>query len=135
MSEINVIDSSAILALLTQEPGAALLEQAIKKHPSWVSSVIICEVLGKLLDGGMTRDEATQAVAALRLTIADFDENMALETAVLKARTKSIGASMGDRACLALAAQRMTVGDKPTVFTADRVWAKLQWPFRIIVIR
>jgi ribonuclease VapC len=47
----------------------------------------------------------------------------------LRARTKHLGLSLGDRACLAAARSR----DLP-VLTADRAWAKLA-DFHIIPVR
>jgi PIN domain nuclease of toxin-antitoxin system len=61
--------------------------------------------------------------------IADFDRDVAVRAAALRAATKHLGLSLGDRACLATAQLR----DLP-VLTADRVWKKLPG-FAIIAVR
>jgi len=48
----------------------------------------------------------------------------------LAARTRSIGLSLGDRACLALG---LTL--KAPIYTADRAWKSLKLGVRIHVIR
>jgi ribonuclease VapC len=135
VSECNILDASAILALLAQEKGKDLVLESLRARPTRVSSVNVCEVLGRLYDGGMQHDIAIRAMDALRMTVVDFDYRAALEAAALKSRTKSIGASLGDRACLALAHAAHKAGDTPTVLTADRLWARIHWPFKVTVIR
>jgi PIN domain nuclease of toxin-antitoxin system len=61
------------------------------------------------------------ALARLRLEVVPFDPELATVTASLRESTKSLGLSLGDRACLALALTR----GFPAV-TTDRPWAKLE---------
>jgi ribonuclease VapC len=60
----------------------------------------------------------------------DFDRELAVGAAALLRPTTRFGLSLGDRACLALAALR----DLPAV-TADRAWAKLDLGIRVEVVR
>ena len=135
MSSVSVLDASAVLAYLQQERGQERVEEALDRGPCRMSAVNLCEVLGKLCDKGMPLDEAQAAVSDLGLIIVDFDTDLAAVAAGLRGRTKSIGASLGDRACLALAEHIAQGPDAPTLFTAEQAWNKLRWPFKVVVIR
>lgn len=112
-----VLDASAILVILNDEPGAAdvaeMLEEAV------VSAVNLSEVIGKLLETGMPRGEAEDALAGLGLEVRPFDEAAAWSAGALRQNTKKAGLSLGDRACLALAREL----GLPAV-TADSAWTK-----------
>jgi ribonuclease VapC len=60
----------------------------------------------------------------------DFDKSQAKTAGALLPQTRSIGLSLGDRACLALG---MTL--KAPIYTADRAWKKLRLGVEIRVIR
>jgi PIN domain nuclease of toxin-antitoxin system len=132
---VNILDASAVLTYLQQETGQDRVEAALDEGPCWITAVNLCEVLGKLCDKGMPQQEAVAAVGDLGLTVANFDADLAAIAAFLRVRTKPIGASLGDRACLALAQQAATAKTSPTVLTAEHAWAKLTWPFKLVVIR
>ena len=135
MSNINVMDASAVLAYLQGEPGAELLEEAFDQRPSWMSCVNYCETIGKLSEKGMPLDQAAAAIAALGLRLADFDPPLAMQAAAMRKVTLPIGASLGDRACLALAQKLLMDAYTPIVFTADQSWTRLKWPFDIVLTR
>lgn len=135
MSKVSVLDASAVLAYLQQEKGQDSVEAAMEAGPCFLSTVNLCEVLGKLCDKGLPLKEAQAAMDDLGLFIKDFDAEAASLAAMLRSRTKSIGASLGDRACLALAEQAATAQNAPIVYTAEQAWAKLKWPFKVTVIR
>ncbi len=135
MSKLHVLDASAALAYLQQEKGSEQLEAAFDEGPCLMCAVNTCEVMGKLCEKGLPPADAQAVVGDLGLTVVNFDEELAVIAASLRVQTKSIGASLGDRACLALA-QRLA-HDRPAaiVYTAERLWARLKWPFKIVVIR
>ena len=135
MSKLSVLDASAVLAYLLQEKGQDRVEAALDAGHCWLSTVNLCEVLGKLCDRGMPLQEAQAAVDDLGLFIKDFDAEAASLAAMLRTQTKPIGASLGDRACLALAEKAANSQVILTVFTAEQAWAKLKWPFKVTVIR
>ena len=128
MNGVPIADSSAILALLKQEPFDKLDPRRLFR--ATISAVNLSEVLERLCAGGLSESEADEAVAALNLRVADFDEAQARLAAHLRPRTRRAGLSLGDRACLALG---LHLG-RP-VITADRVWTSLDIGVEVVVIR
>jgi PIN domain nuclease of toxin-antitoxin system len=127
MSEV-VLDASAVLALINQEPGAerveALLDDAV------ISAVNLSEVIAVLVEAGFEFDRASARIGALALQVIVFDQPQALRAGALRAATRSAGLSLGDRACLALAEARTA----PAV-TADRRWSTLELDADVQLIR
>ena len=113
-----VLDASAVLALLNQEPGGDQVEALLAD--SLISAVNAAEVLTKLVDAGMPDDEALESLELLGLEIVDFDLRLAAQAAALRRPTRKKGLSLGDRCCLALG---LTSGYE--LVTAEREWAKL----------
>lgn len=135
MTKVSVLDASAVLGYLQQEKGQDRVEAALDAGPCWLSAVNLCEVLGKLCEKGMPPTEAQATVDDLGLVLVDFDPALAASAASLRLRTKPIGASLGDRACLALAQQAVDTKVTPLVLTAEHSWSKLKWDFKIVTIR
>lgn len=123
-----VLDASAILALLLSEPGSDAVAERIEG--SLASTVNISEVLAKLLERGIETEAAWSQIGPLMQTIVPFDAEQARLTAELRPATRSLGLSLGDRACLALAKQH-----KCPVLTTDRQWKKLKLDIQIVVVR
>jgi len=125
---IVVLDSSAVLAVLQEEPGRekilAVLDQAV------LSAVNSAEIQSKLIRDGMTANEARIALDGCVQNVVSFDAQHADIAAALITQTRPYGLSMGDRACLALA---MTLN--APVYTTDRAWAQLQVEIEIRLIR
>jgi ribonuclease VapC len=125
-----VLDASALLAILHSEPGAEvfdrqfdLLENAV------ISAVNLAEAHGKLVGHGIAANDAWEAVSAPVQEVADFNAHQARIAGGLVGQTRSLGLSLGDRSCLALA-----IALKAPVYTADRVWKgmKVGVPIRVI---
>lgn len=135
MSKVGVLDASAVLAYLQEEEGQDRVEAALEEGPCRMTTVNTCEVLGKLCEKGMPPPEAQAALDDLGLIVVNFDAELALLAAILRPRTRAIGASLGDRACLALAEQTARIPGASIVYTAEQSWAKLKWPFRVVLIR
>ena len=127
MSEA-VLDASAVLALINEEPGAevvdALLDDAV------ISAVNLSEVIAVLVDAGFELERASGRIGALGLGVIAFDEPQALRAGALRAATRRAGLSFGDRACLGLAEAL-----KVPAVTADRSWATLGLASEIQLIR
>ena len=114
-----VLDSSAVLAYLQSEPGAEIVEP-ILLGKSLVSAVNLAEIVSRLRDGGMPEPVIKEVLAELSLTIVPFDADSALATGLLIGLTKSLGLSLGDRACISLGITR----HRP-VLTTNRNWERL----------
>jgi PIN domain nuclease of toxin-antitoxin system len=123
-----VLDASALLALINQEAGSEKVAAVLST--ACMSSVNVAEVVSKLMDKGFSEVEIRKIFGALKLRIIPFDEEQGFIAGLLRANTKSLGLSLGDRACLSLAIQQ-----KLSVLTADRVWAGLQLGLNIQMIR
>ena len=123
-----VLDASALLALLNQEPGQEVVAEVLSK--SLVSAVNLSEVVAKLMDQAIPKDDIQEILAALDLSVIPFDEEQGIVAGQLRSLTKEYGLSLGDRACLALGLQT-----QHPVVTADRNWAKLQISLEIQLIR
>ena len=114
-----VLDASALLALLQQEPGAETVETLLEE--AVISSVNWSEVVQKSLDRGVELDNLREDLKALGLSIAPFDVEDAEIAAALRRGTAELGLSLADRACLALAS-RLSI----PALTTDSAWAELQ---------
>lgn len=128
MSRI-VLDASALLAVLNQEPGSESLtpERLIQ---ATLSTVNLAEVHSKLVRRGVPAEEAWEDATGLIAEIVPFTEEQARIAGGLVAQTHPLGLSLGDRACLALA-----LAVKAPVYTADRAWKNLKLGVRIHVLR
>jgi ribonuclease VapC len=118
-----VFDASAVLVLLFAEPGAEVAGRYLRD--GIISAANLAEVLAKLADYGLPLPEAIRAVAVVPLT-----EAQAQRSAELRPVTRALGLSLGDRACLALAADRGL-----PALTADRAWAELKSAVEVVVLR
>jgi ribonuclease VapC len=128
VSEV-VLDASAVMALLNNEPGASRLTPELLIH-AVSSTVNLAEVQGKLVERGIPPDNAWRVTLnSVREAIA-FTENHARAAGNLITETRPFGLSLGDRACLALAMEL-----NAPVYTADRSWKNLKLGVRIQVIR
>jgi|SRR3954468_12588275 len=124
-----VLDASALIALLNQEPGADQLGPEVLSQ-AVASTVNLAEVQGKLVDGGLPADKAWFAtLKSVREAVA-FAAEHARTAGSLITKTRSSGLSLGDRACLALAIEL-----NAPVYTADRSWKNLKLGIPIHVIR
>lgn len=124
-----VLDSSAVLAYLQSEPGSEIIEP-ILLGKSLVSAVNLAEIVSKLRDGGMPEPVIEEALAELSLTTVPFDADSALATRLLIGLTKSLGFSLGDRACIGLGITRHL-----PVLTTDRIWERLSLQVEVRAIR
>lgn len=113
-----VLDASAVLALLNQEPGADQVEALLAE--SCVSAVNAAEVLTRPINAGMPDAEALESFNLLGLEVADFNLQLAAQAAALRRPTKKKGLSLEDLCYLGLG---LAMGYE--VVTAEREWEKL----------
>lgn len=123
-----VLDASALLAYLFAETGHATVAAVI--DACCLSSVNLAEVLSRFARDGHNPELVHHQIAGSGIEIVPFLGEDAALAAGLVPLTQSFGLSFGDRACLALALRRNV-----TALTADRVWAELDLPIAIKVIR
>ena len=128
MSRI-VLDASAVLAILNSEAGAERLTPQVLSDAT-VSAVNLAEVQSKLVSRGLAPDDAWEAATSLVLETEPFTGEHARIAGDLVAQTRSLGLSLGDRACLALG---IALG--AAVYTADQSWKSLRLGIRIHHIR
>lgn len=123
-----VLDCSAVLAVVFDEPGRERVSSALPE--SRLSAVNLAEVVTKLTERGVAAEDLRAVVAPFLGSVAAFDEDLAIAAGALRADTRTAGLSLGDRACLALA-QR----DGATALTADRAWARVEIGVPVELIR
>lgn len=123
-----VLDASALLAYVKGEQGAddvaAVIGDAV------ISTVNYAEAVTKLIEKGMSLPLVRTALGIAGLDIVDFDRGLAEVAGAMFATTKPFGLSLGDRACLALAAR-----EGVHAMTGDRIWSKLGAEFKVQLIR
>lgn len=128
MSKV-VLDASAILAMLNQEPGAEKITLELLSQAT-ASAVNLAEVQAKLVREGGDPDESWALALDPLPKVEPFTAEQAKIAGSLVQKTKGLGLSLGDRACLALA----MVLNAP-VYTTDQPWKKLKLGIPIHVIR
>lgn len=111
-----VLDSAAVLALLSLEPGYQSVAELLNK--SVISSVNLAEVFNKLAQKASAED-VRELLRPLELKVEDWSEDMAYLSAEFTQFNKSHGLSLGDRACLTLAKQL-----RATAVTSDKSWRR-----------
>ncbi|HEX2222987.1 MAG TPA: type II toxin-antitoxin system VapC family toxin [Thermoanaerobaculia bacterium] len=129
-----ILDASALLAYLQDEPGAALVEEALLAGAT-ISAINWAETLSKLAEqgqepGAVAERLENRGILPFALQVHPVDEPLARHIAVLRPVTRQLGLSLGDRACLALSLHL-----EKGILTADRHWGKLDFPFEITMIR
>jgi PIN domain nuclease of toxin-antitoxin system len=125
---VIALDASALLAFLFREAG----HDAVARHIDrcCLSTVNLAEVLGRFARDGHDPNDVLARLAATSIEIVPFGPRDAAAAAALVPATRPLGLSLGDRACLALAAVR----DIPAL-TADRIWADLDVAVTIEIAR
>ncbi|MEQ8971615.1 MAG: type II toxin-antitoxin system VapC family toxin [Coleofasciculus sp. C1-SOL-03] len=133
-SPCAVLDASALLAYLQGEPGSDRLAEILVQG-AVISAINWAETLSKLAERGQDPDTIVTQLIDLgvlnnALSIYSVDEELARDIAKLRPLTRSLGLSLGDRACLALALKL----NLPAL-TTDRIWENLNLSVQVQVIR
>ena len=125
---IAVLDASALLAFLQDEPGGEIVDTFLSN--ARLSTVNWAEVVQKSVARGVDVRGMKEDIEALGVIIQPFTIEQAQIAGNLWSETKTLGLSLGDRACLALGLQM-----RAAVLTTDQVWANLKLDLDIRVLR
>lgn len=119
MKEKFVLDASALLSILLDEPGRARVNQIVDR--AQIHAVNLAEVIARLVRAGMPPEKAIEILAGLYL---DVDEGFGTAQAefcgTLLGTRRDLGLSLGDCVCLTAAAVSGAVA-----VTANRRWKEL----------
>ncbi|WP_022684295.1 type II toxin-antitoxin system VapC family toxin [Sphingobium bisphenolivorans] len=113
-----VLDASALLAMLREEPGGDKVAGAL--IGSRMCVVNLAEVTGHFVQNGMPPAEVDAMLRPLPVTLVEADAELARIAGHLRPETSEAGLSLGDRFCLALALR-----DGVPAWTADQQWASV----------
>ncbi|MCT0200493.1 type II toxin-antitoxin system VapC family toxin [Synechococcus sp. CS-1325] len=119
-----VLDASALLAYLREEPGAEVVDGVLAQ--SVMASVNWAEVVQKSISAGVDVEGMLEEFQALGVRVEPFLPVDGDKAGRLWASTRQVGLSLGDRACLSLG---LRLG--LTVVTCDRAWAGL--PLDVVI--
>jgi ribonuclease VapC len=126
---MRVFDSSALLAMIFQEPGGAKVAEFLAQDDAYVSAANLAETVSKLWDKKFDSAAVQAVLDDLPAQVQPLTRAQAIAAAQLRDTTRRLGLSVGDRCCLALAQE---LGAE--VITADKPWKTLKG-FRVTLIR
>jgi ribonuclease VapC len=115
---LTVLDASAVLALIHDEPGADLVAEALTG--SVIGTPNLAEVIGKLIDVRIDASTIRQLLNAAGVTVEPLSAGDAELAGALRSISGGQRLSLGDRCCLALAVR----STPPIVMTANSVWVR-----------
>ena len=128
-SPAAVLDASAVLAYPRREPGYERVREMLDVGAA-ISTVNLAEVYAKVVASGQQLEPVAVRLLAVGLSPERFTEEDAHTSAILYPKTRPLGLSLGDRACLALG---LRLG--LPVLTGDRAWARSGLGLDIRIIR
>jgi PIN domain nuclease of toxin-antitoxin system len=126
---VTVLDASAVLALIHEEPGADVVAEALPG--AYLGTANLAEVVGKLVDVGVDATRVRDLLSAAGVRIEPLLTEDAELAGAMRALKGGQALSLGDRCCLALTVRSVP----PEVLTAHRAWADLDLPIQVRLLR
>lgn len=118
-----ILDASAVLVYLHGEPGWEIVDAALLNQACAVTAANHAEIIARSLDRGVASSSVVTMLDTLGYEVLDITAADGQRAGMLRMETRSMGLSLGDRLCFALA---LRLG--ATVITADRPWLTLARP-------
>jgi PIN domain nuclease of toxin-antitoxin system len=126
---MTVLDASAVLALIHNEPGAEMV--AAELRHAVLGAANLAEVVGKMVDAELDISRLRELLRASGVRIEPLLEDDAEIAGALRSIDGGRSLSLGDRCCLAL-----TLRSNPAeVLTADQALTGLDLPLRVRLLR
>ena len=126
---MTVLDASAVLALIHDEPGADRVAAVLSGAS--ICTVNLAEVVGELVDADIDASRLAELLITAGVTIEPLTAEDAVLAGAIRSHPGGKALSLGDRCCLAV-----TVRTVPAeVLTGDRVWTTIDLPIRVRLIR
>jgi PIN domain nuclease of toxin-antitoxin system len=125
-----VLDASALIAMLREEPGA--IKVADRIADARMSVFNYAEVVSYFTYAGMDQYDIDAMLDPLPVELVPADKDLARLAGHLRGPTVSAGLSLGDRFCLALAKRKGL-----PAWTADKEWKRIAGAVgvEVVVIR
>lgn len=127
MDNAVVLDASALLALMRNEPGAATVASCLSR--AVICAVNQAEVQSTLVAAGLDEQVAWWHIGQLECESVPFDAHLAAIAGGLVGRTRRLGLSLGERACLALALDRHA-----SAYTTNAAWKNLSLGIDVAIV-
>jgi ribonuclease VapC len=124
----SVLDASAVLAFLREEPGQDVVEHHLEGAA--ISIINFSEVALVLARGGMPLAEVKRQLDNLLQNRIEYDEEQVWIATDIYQKTREFGLSFGDCACLALGSKLQV-----PVLTTESTWLKANLEITIELIR
>ena len=119
MTRTYLLDASALLAVIFNEPGAATVGALL--DDCQIHAANLAEVARKMVALGIPPDETIALIDELNLEVLeDFGVEQVHEIAKLSPEAKRLGLSLGDSVCLTVAGHL-----DMTAVTSDRCWKEI----------
>ncbi|HEX7882118.1 MAG TPA: type II toxin-antitoxin system VapC family toxin [Afipia sp.] len=126
MSEF-VLDASALLAMLNEEPGGAKVADNIAS--ARICVINYAEVISHFIRLGMPERDIDAMLVPLPMEVVPADKGLGKIAGRLRRVTAQAGLSLGDRFCLALALR-----DGLRAWTADKVWKTVEKDVEVDIV-
>ncbi len=126
MSEF-VLDASALLAMLNEEPGGAKVADSIAS--ARIGVINYAEVVSHFVRLGMPERDIDAMLDPLPMEIVPADKGLGKIAGRLRGVTAQAGLSLGDRFCLALALR-----DGLPAWTADKAWKTVEKDVEVDIV-